>query len=226
MAQSTQSPAKIHIFTSNPKLSTREGAREDKIYYAYYNARTSQGGECTVCFPEAVKDFVKQGTPFSLNGTPIEGFNYTTRTEWSEQYKATFLLFDFASTSEQEIQEDYPFITNMPEDGWKDSDNIVESQPIRGRIPRAGVRAPSVRKKLARNETEHAQRVREAGEQLDPHFKRLLDMYVNGQIYAAGRLGCREPIRQDTIQKHVTSVGIAYVDYMKSQVQDENVIDE
>ena len=114
----------------------------------------------------------------------------------------------------------------MPEDGWKDSDNIVESQPIRGQIPRAGVRAPSVRKKVARNETEHAQRVREAGEQLDPHFKRLLDMYVNGQIYAAGRLGCREPIRQDTIQKHVTSVGIAYVDYMKSQVQDENVIDE
>jgi hypothetical protein len=227
----TTAPATIFFFTSDPQLSAKPAQRQDGIHYAYYNApaKNGGGGECSVSFPESVKNHVKKGQPFSIDGTPIAGLGYTTRIEFNEQYKCSFLVFDYVrQESHQEVEESAPFIpTPFPAEGWGDADSITAvAQPIRNGTPRAGVRAPQARRNAARSETEHAKRVREAGDRLNPRFKELLDEYINGQVYAAGKLGCREPIRQDTIQKHVTSVGIAYVDYLKSQVQTENIIED
>ena len=227
----TTTPTSVFIFTSNPQLSAKPAQRQDGIHYAYYNApaKNGGGGECSVSFPESVKDHVKVGQPFSVDGTPIAGLGYTTRIQYDERYKCSMLIFDYIKQeSHQEVEESAPFIsTPFPTEGWGDADGITATaQPVRNGIPRAGVRAPQARRNAARSATEHAKRVREAGDRLNPRFKELLDEYINGQVYAAGKLGCREPIRQDTIQKHVTSVGIAYVDYLKSQVQTENIIED
>lgn len=227
----TTTPTSVYFFTSNPQLSTKPAQRQDGIHYAYYNApaKNGGGGECSVSFPESVKDHVKVGQPFSVDGTPIAGLGYTTRIQYDERYKCSMLIFDYIKQeSHQEVEESAPFLpTPFPTEGWGDADSITAvTQPVRNGVPRAGVRPPQARRNTTRTETDHAQRVREAGDRLNPHFKKLLDMYIDGQVYAAGRLGCREPIRQDTIQKHVTSVGIAYVDYLKSEVQTENIIED
>lgn len=156
-----------------------------------YTVRGRNGSPtyATVAFPASVRkrvgDIFTANEPFSTDGTPIEGNDYTTHIEYNRDLGVDVLIFsDEKPQSEQQMEEDSPFIaTDWQRDGFDGySDNYQPTQD--------GVNSS------------------DPFGQLDPDFKYMIEQLCDGMLYAAKRLGCKPAFTVDHIQRSVVSCAI------------------
>ena len=199
----------VHIVTTTPGASIQPEQKRAGYWFARIDFLLNNGKNAPIAFHKVNKDRIKRGMRISTDGTLLkDGRSFTTELKYNETLKCEELVFDHLKPSGNQSMEESNQEPSADFEGYGDADSITElpEQPVSyDPFP-----DPSQKRVLRGNHSET---------QLDPDFKFLLDQCLNGHVYMTSRLGVREHIRPDTIQKYVTSVNIAFVDIYKAKKQ-------
>jgi len=197
----------VHVVTTTPGASIQPEQKRAGYWFCRIDYGLSNGKNAPIAFHRVNKDLIKRGMRISTDGALLkDGRRFTTELKYNEELKCEELVFNHLEPSGQQSMEESNQKPSADFEGYQDSDSITELSGIeQDPFP-----APS-QKTVSRGEYSESQ--------LDPDFKFLLDQCLNGHVYMTSRLGVREHIRPDTIQKYVTSVNIAFVDIYKAKKQ-------
>jgi hypothetical protein len=197
----------VHVVTTTPGASIQPDQKRAGYWFARIDYVLSNGKNAPIAFHKVNKDLIKRGMRISTDGTLLkDGRNFTSELKYNEALKCEELVFNHLKPSGDQSMEESHQEPSADFEGYQDSDSITELSNLdQDPFP------ASSRKTVSRAEYSESQ--------LDPDFKFLLDQCLNGHVYMTSRLGVREHIRPDTIQKYVTSVNIAFVDIYKAKKQ-------
>jgi len=188
----------VHVVTTTPGASIQPEQKRAGYWFARIDYLLSNGKNAPIAFHKVNKDLIKRGMRISTDGTLLkDGRSFTTELKYNETLKCEELVFDHLRPSGNQSMEESNQEPSADFEGYGDADSITELS----------------------DEAVHRAADIFATYQLDPDFKFLLDQCLNGHVYMTSRLGVREHIRPDTIQKYVTSVNIAFVDIYKAKKQ-------
>jgi len=197
----------VHVVTTTPGASIQPDQKRAGYWFARIDYVLGNGKNAPIAFHKVNKDLVKRGMRISTDGTLLkDGRNFTSELKYNETLKCEELVFNHLKPSgDQSMEESYQE-PSADFEGYQDSDSITELSHLdQDPFPASSQKTVS--------KAEYAE------SRLDPDFKFLLDQCLNGHVYMTSRLGVREHIRPDTIQKYVTSVNIAFVDIYKAKKQ-------
>jgi len=197
----------VHVVTTTPGASIQPDQKRAGYWFARIDYVLGNGKNAPIAFHKVNKDLVKRGMRISTDGTLLkDGRNFTSELKYNEALKCEELVFNHLKPSGDQSMEESHQEPSADFEGYQDSDSITELSNLeQDPFPASSQKTVS--------KAEYAE------SRLDPDFKFLLDQCLNGHVYMTSRLGVREHIRPDTIQKYVTSVNIAFVDIYKAKKQ-------
>ena len=202
----------VHVVTTTPGASIQPEQKRAGYWFCRIDYGLSNGKNAPIAFHRVNKDLVKRGMRISTDGSLLkDGRSFTSELKYNETLKCEELVFNHLKPSGNQSMEESNQEPAADFEGYGDSDSITELLDVPDPKPEADPFPASTEKTISRGNHSELQ--------LDPDFKFLLDQCLNGHVYMTSRLGVREHIRPDTIQKYVTSVNIAFVDIYKAKKQ-------